>query len=186
MRKIRLYIGIITGVLLCLSATAQDSLQTPLPIQGVGNSAFPSDIDSVKFYDFYKEKGIDLTATQNMALYYEVFRWYKTCYRYSGSTDKGIDCSGFSQMLYKKVYDKDVPHGSYSIYPLCEPLKKDELQEGDFVFFAIRSRSRVSHVGVYLQNGMFAHASTQAGVIISKLSEAYYTKYWYKGGRLKG
>lgn len=185
MRKMRLFIGAIMAVLLCLNAKAQDSLQTPLPIQGITNSAFPADIDSLKFYDFYKKQGIDLTISQNMDLYYEVFRWYKTCYRYGASTDQGIDCSGFSKMLYKKVYDKDVPHGSYSIYPLCEPLKKDELQEGDFVFFAIRSRTKVSHVGVYLQNGMFAHASTQAGVIISKLSEAYYTKYWYKGGRLK-
>lgn len=172
--------------LLSVCAIAQDSLQTPLPIQGIADNSFPADIDSAKFYDFYKKEGIDLTQTQNMALYYEVFRWYKTCYRYSGSSEKGIDCSGFSQMLYKKVYGKDVPHGSYSIYPLCTSIKdKNKLQEGDFVFFTIRSKSRISHVGVYLQNGTFAHATTQAGVIISNLSESYYVRYWYRGGRLK-
>ena len=185
MMRGRIYLAAIFAMLsMCLMA--QDSLETPLPIQGIADNSFPADIDSAKFYEFYKKEGIDLTQTNNMALYYEVFRWYKTCYRYSGSSDKGIDCSGFSQMLYKKIYGKDVPHGSYSIYPLCIPIKdKSKLQEGDFVFFTIRSKSRISHVGVYLQNGQFAHASTQAGVIISNLSEAYYTKYWYRGGRLK-
>ena len=185
MMKGKIYLVAIFAMLsLCLKA--QDSLDTPLPIQGIADNSFPADIDSAKFYEFYKKEGIDLTQTNNMALYYEVFRWYRTCYRYSGSSDKGIDCSGFSQMLYKKIYGKNVPHGSYSIYPLCISIKdKNKLREGDFVFFTIRSKSRISHVGVYLQNGMFAHATTQAGVIISHLSEAYYMRYWYRGGRLK-
>ncbi|MCW5908874.1 MAG: C40 family peptidase [Chitinophagales bacterium] len=161
----------------CFCAIAQDALSVSLP--------FPSDLDSLKVDSFFQKHSIDLAASPNPELYFEVYRWYRTCYRYGGSGEKGIDCSGFTNMLYEKVYGQKIPRASYLIYDVCQPLdKKDEKREGDFVFFKIRKK-RISHVGVYLQNNKFAHASTQAGVIISDLNEAYYKKYFFKAGRLK-
>jgi lipoprotein Spr len=61
-------------------------------------------------------------------------------------------------------------------------VRKDELQEGDLVFFKIHSRS-ISHVGIYLGNNKFAHASSR-GVAINSLDDGYYSRYFYKGGRL--
>ena len=61
--------------------------------------------------------------------------------------------------------------------------RKEELKEGDLVFFKINSKS-ISHVGVYLGDDKFAHASSSKGVMISNLNEAYWKRYYYKGGRL--
>ena len=65
---------------------------------------------------------------------------------------------------------------------MVNPVSKDDLKEGDLVFFKIHSRS-ISHVGIYLGNNRFAHASSK-GVAISSLDDAYYSRYFYKGGRM--
>ena len=57
---------------------------------------------------------------------------------------------------------------------------------GDLVFFSSsRSKKKVAHVGIYLKNGKFIHASTSKGVIVSRLSEDYYTRHWISGGRIR-
>jgi lipoprotein Spr len=147
--------------------------------------SFPDDLDSVRVDSFFRRYSLDINTCRNPELYLEVYRWYRTCYRYGGSGGKGIDCSGFTNMLYEKIYGIKIPRASYLIYDICQPLgKREEKREGDFVFFKIRKK-RVSHVGVYLANNKFAHATTQAGVIISDLDEPYYRKYFFKAGRLK-
>ncbi len=116
-------------------------------------------------------------------LYYEVYDWIGTRYKYSGSTKKGIDCSGFVSEMYKKTYCINLTGGSSDIWQAVKPVEKCDLQEGDILFFKIK-KGQISHVGVYLANNKFAHASVHSGVIISDLNEEYYTKYFYKGGRI--
>lgn len=70
------------------------------------------------------------------------------------------------------------------IYRKIKPIKKTELREGDLVFFKIK-KGKISHVGIYLGQNKFAHASTKSGVTISDLSEPYYSKYFYQAGRIK-
>jgi lipoprotein Spr len=147
---------------------------------------YPPDLDATQVDSFFSTFTINLGRCENPDLYFEIFRWYKTCYRYGGSGDKGIDCSGFTSMIYDKIFGRKIPHSSSGIFEVCTALPKDELPvEGDFVFFKIR-KGRISHVGIYLQHNKFAHASTQSGVIISDLDEPYYKKYFYRAGRLKG
>lgn len=167
-------------IVICLSLTGLKAQDTTAAVW-----AFPASVDSVKVDSFFKQHGLDIRAAQTPELYLEVYNWYRTCYRFGGSGGKGIDCSGFTNMLYEKVYGVKIPRASYLIYEECEPLtKKEEKREGDWVFFKIHKK-RISHVGVYLANNKFAHATTQAGVIISDLNEPYYRKYFYKAGRLK-
>ncbi|MDO7743749.1 MAG: NlpC/P60 family protein, partial [Pedobacter sp.] len=64
-----------------------------------------------------------------------------------------------------------------------DPLPKDELKEGDLVFFKIKS-TRITHIGIYLGDDRFAHASSSRGVVISNLNEPYYSRFFYKGGRI--
>ncbi len=71
------------------------------------------------------------------------------------------------------------------MWPAVQPLEKPDLKEGDFVFIKIR-KGQISHVGIYLGNNKFAHASVKTGVIISDLDEPYYKKYFYRGGRIEG
>ena len=104
--------------------------------------------------------------------------------KYSGTTKKGVDCSGFTNLLYNNVFKKELPRSSSDIAAIAKSISKKELSEGDFVFFSIRS-NKVDHVGIYLANNRFVHASTSKGVIISSLEHPYYAKYFKKGGRLE-
>lgn len=110
--------------------------------------------------------------------------WYGVPYKYAGTTKNGIDCSHFAAELYRKVYGISISGSSGQLQQICSNIKRNELQEGDLLFFKIH-RGRISHVGVYLVNDYFVHASTKAGVIISNLNEEYYKRYYSCAGRYK-
>jgi murein DD-endopeptidase / murein LD-carboxypeptidase len=117
-------------------------------------------------------------------LYYQVFDWVGTRYKYAGKSKKGIDCSGFVSEMYRNAYCVQLQGGSRDIWTTVKPIEKADIREGDILFFKIR-KGQISHVGVYLGNNKFAHASVQNGVIISDLNEDYYKKYFFKGGRIQ-
>jgi murein DD-endopeptidase / murein LD-carboxypeptidase len=121
---------------------------------------------------------------KNAKLYTFIDNWYAVPYKYGGKAKTGIDCSGLVIKLYKEVYDKDVCCSSQSLYSQVKAISQDDLQEGDLIFFKINSEN-ISHVGLYLMNHKFVHASSSKGVVISDLQESYYKKYYYKSGRLK-
>lgn len=178
-----------TGIVLLLALCAHAQADTTAFIQVVDTNyatvVYPSDIDSARVDSFYRKRKLDIHKCMNPDLYFEVYRWYATCYRWGGDTKAGIDCAGFAKMLYSKIYNRNINRSADGIYPQCRPLHKHEMPvEGDFVFFNIRGK-RLSHVGIYLRDGKFAHATVHAGVIISSMDEAYYKKYFYKYGRLK-
>ncbi|GIO39912.1 hypothetical protein J41TS12_47730 [Paenibacillus antibioticophila] len=99
-----------------------------------------------------------------------------------GTTTSGFDCSGFTMYVFSKIGIK-LPHQSASQYKMGTAVEKDELIAGDLVFFNTSGKG-VSHVGVYVGNGEFAHASSSKGVIISKLSESYYVKRYVGAKRI--
>jgi lipoprotein Spr len=126
--------------------------------------------------------GVALSATSNMKLFHFVYDWIGTPYHFGGSSRRGIDCSAFTKELYSEVFNLDIKRNSRDIFSMVNPVGKDDLKEGDLVFFKIHSR-RISHVGIYLGDNKFAHASSR-GVAISSLDDDYYSRYFYKGGRL--
>ena len=128
--------------------------------------------------------GVDENKIENVALYSLIDSWYGTSYKYGGSSKNGIDCSNFANIIYQEIYKKSLTGSSASIYNLCKPLSTNDLQEGDLLFFKIE-KNTISHIGVYLQNNKFVHATTKAGVRIDDLDQAYYKKYFFKAGRLK-
>ena len=133
---------------------------------------------------FYANNQLVPDSACSPQLYYNDYDWIGTRYKYSGSTKKGIDCSGFVSEMYKNAYCIDLAGGSRDIWQTVKPIEKTDLQEGDILFFKIK-KGQISHVGVYLGNNKFAHASVHSGVIISDLDEDYYKKYFYKGGRIQ-
>ncbi|WP_207533597.1 C40 family peptidase [Desertivirga arenae] len=142
-----------------------------------------ADPDNLAKDYFSQIMGIAASATSNVKLYQFVYDWLGTPYRLGGDTEKGIDCSGFAYQLYDKVFNTVIGNNSRNIFSMVNPVNKEELKEGDLVFFKINSKS-ISHVGVYLGDDKFAHASSSRGVMISNLNEAYWRRYYYKGGRL--
>lgn len=130
--------------------------------------------------------GVDINLGDNHKLYLEAAEWIGAPYRGGGESKRGTDCSGFTYQLFRKVYRTQVPRNTEDLKKACSKVAKRNLQEGDLVFFSSnRSRKKVAHVGIYLKNGKFVHASTSKGVIVSKLNEAYYTKHWISGGRIR-
>lgn len=124
---------------------------------------------------------------RNMSLYAEVSQWLGVPYRYGGITRRGLDCSGFTYLIFQKVYGKILPRSTSDLANMkMHHVSKGSLRAGDLVFFATtKSKKKITHVGIYLKNGQFIHASTSRGVIVSHLDEDYYQKRWKKGGRIK-
>lgn len=133
----------------------------------------------------FKEKmGITNKEIKDNKLYSFISDWYGTPYKYGGCEKSGVDCSCFTINLFDKVYDKKMPRTAGEIYKECQKLSLDSAKEGDLIFFKINSNS-ITHVGVYLRDKKFVHASTKRGVLVNSLSEAYYSKYFYSAGKLK-
>jgi cell wall-associated NlpC family hydrolase len=127
---------------------------------------------------------VDEQKIESIPLYVLIDEWYGTTYKYGSCDKNGIDCSNFAAVIYQEIYKKSLKGSSASIFNQCTAVSKNELQEGDLVFFKIE-KNTISHIGVYLQNNKFVHATTKKGVMIDDLDEAYYAKSFFKGGRIK-
>lgn len=128
--------------------------------------------------------GISITESTHLDLYREVADWLGTRYRRGGMNRQAVDCSGFTGVIYKNVYDMQLDRVSTTIAKnLKISVEKEDLIPGDMVFFSTFNKKYINHVGVYIGDGKFIHASIKKGVIVSSLSEGYYSKAWRKGGR---
>jgi len=174
MKKITIVIALFFSVL----AVQAQTKTSPNPTDGKNSD----DQESLAKDYLSQIMGVALSATSNMKLFHFVYDWIGTPYRFGGSSRRGIDCSAFTKELYSQVFNMDIQRSSRDIFSMVSPVRKDDLQEGDLVFFKIHSR-RISHVGIYLGNNRFAHASSR-GVAISSLDDAYYKRYFYRGGRM--
>ncbi|MEJ6982366.1 NlpC/P60 family protein [Pedobacter sp. P351] len=94
---------------------------------------------------------------------------------------KGADCSGFTVLLQKEIYNRQLPRTASQMAESIKRKYEDELKEGDLVFFNFNGQ-KFNHVGIYLQNNRFVHVSTSKGVIVSNLKDPWYYKYFSRGG----
>jgi len=166
---------------------------TPERENSPGNSSSPKDKPPAHKQNVSREGAIIVTYAEklevpkssitNYQLYNFIDVWYGTPYKYGGRSKSGIDCSDFVSLLLQATYNTQVSGDVADLYKQCKRIKSSQLREGDLVFFKINKKSP-SHVGVYLQNHKFVHASVHAGVIIDDLEEDYYKKYFYGAGRI--
>jgi lipoprotein Spr len=120
----------------------------------------------------------------NLSLYKFIDEWYGVRYRFGGNSKKGIDCSAFVQRVYDQVFGASLLRTAIAQFGTAELIwQKDQCKEGDLVFFNIKG-SKISHVGIYLANNFFVHASSSHGITISSLDDKYWSKYFACAGRL--
>lgn len=130
--------------------------------------------------------GLDIDYGDDIPLMVEAASWLGTPYKAAGNDRRGTDCSGLSSAIYRNVYGIPLDRTSGGQYKKnCHKVSKHSLRQGDLVFFAINSSGTISHVGVYLKNNKFIHASSTRGVVVNDLDEDYYRKYFYAAGRPK-
>lgn len=124
----------------------------------------------------------EVEELKNEVLLESLDEWYGTRYRLGGMTKSGVDCSAFVQAVFATTFGISLPRTAREQHRVAQKISRTELKEGDLLFF--NTRGGVSHVGIYLQNNKFIHASTSRGVTISDMFEPYYLKRFIGAGRI--
>jgi len=114
---------------------------------------------TVKIFSFYRE-------------------WKGTKYRLGGTTKAGVDCSALMQHIYREKFKIHLPRTTEKIALEGSKVKKrNKWEVGDLIFFKI-GRKKIRHVGIYLGNNRFLHASTSRGVTVSEINEYWSKNLW--------
>jgi hypothetical protein len=113
----------------------------------------------------------------------DVVAFLGTPYVYGGTSRKGVDCSGFTSRVFASAANLSLPRSTREQYTVGKEVEREELRFGDLVFFNTTGRSP-SHVGIYIEDDLFAHASVSDGVTFSSLESEYYRKRWVGARRV--
>ena len=123
--------------------------------------------------DFKAERRTALTPLEQSKLMREISRYMGVPYQLGGSTPSGMDCSGYTCTVFQRALGMQLPRTSVEQSRLGKRVDLEELKFGDLLFFNT-SGERSSHVGIYLGDDLFAHASVSLGVTISSLQTPYF------------
>lgn len=143
------------------------------------------DEKSVDISSLVKNTSISGSSMKEKVLM-EVIKYLNTPYKYGGNSKNGIDCSAFTQKVYGECLSipiKRTARDQFTEGVLID--EKDELKFGDLVFFDTRQSVKPGHVGIYLGDNLFAHASSSKGVIVSSFDSDYYSSRFMGGRRIK-
>ena len=168
-----------------LSAAPAVAVKETKTIPSIPSSSFSTTIEKCSSLQFKYSMLMDreVESFTNLLLYNFIEDWWGTRYRYGGTDKKGVDCSSFTGQLMQVIYNINLPRTAKDQYQACDKVATEDLKEGDLVFF--NTRGGVSHVGFYLGNNYFVHSSVRNGVIISSLTDDYYSEKFISGGRPK-
>jgi lipoprotein Spr len=156
--------------------------EAPKPTYTTNASAATIETSTAVQFKYAQLMNVEVEAITDTKLYEAIEEWWGTRYRYGGTTKKGIDCSALTGTLLTQAYGFTPERTARAQYAQCQKINREDLQEGDLIFF--NTRGGVSHVGVYLTNNYFVHSSTSSGVTISNLNDDYYSRKYIGGGRI--
>ena len=108
-----------------------------------------------------------------------------TSYRSGGYGKLGIDCSGLVYAVYRDLDNLHLPPSTKKLFNTLRRVSYRDLRYGDLVFFSVNGK-HASHVGLYVGDNKFVHASRSRGVIISSLTEQYYRQSYVGARRVTG
>ena len=113
-----------------------------------------------------------------------IMDWLGTPYRFGGESRRGIDCSAFTRQVFIETSEIEIPRTARTQINIGKDIEMDDLVFGDLIFFHTYSWRFASHVGIYLGDNLFAHASSRYGVTVSSLESTYYNRRFIKGKRI--
>lgn len=117
---------------------------------------------------------------------FELVSYLNTPYRYGGESKRGIDCSAFTQIVYRNSLNINIPRTAREQYRSWKIFNnKNDLKFGDLIYFNTSKRYFPGHVGIYLDDNLFAHASSSKGVIVSSLEDNYFSNKFVGANRIK-
>ncbi len=166
---------------------------------------FASDDDYIEFIELNPGELLDMDSFKSLWLRYAegrsvddmteagiykqelmnvIMDWLGTPYLFGGNSSKSIDCSAFTQRIYLNAAGLLLPRTARTQIDVGRPVLRDELEFGDLIFFHTYSYKFPSHVGIYLGDGLFVHASSRWGVVVSELTSDYYRSHFIGGRRL--
>ncbi|QDJ12862.1 endopeptidase [Mergibacter septicus] len=111
-------------------------------------------------------------------------QWENTPYRLGGNSYRGIDCSAFVMRVFAEGFTVHLPRTTVGQSKTGIRITKDQLQTGDLVFFKTGQGPNGYHVGIYVKEGHFIHASTSKGVTYSSLNNSYWKKVFWQARRV--
>jgi probable lipoprotein NlpC len=123
-------------------------------------------------------------AAQRSDVMAEIINWIGTRYEFGGEDRSGIDCSSFTRQVFGKAFGLDLPRTAYEQSQLGDPVTKDALQFGDLVFFKTARYAPITHVGIYIGEGLFANAACSRGVTVASLEDTYWSAHYVGARRL--
>jgi cell wall-associated NlpC family hydrolase len=117
------------------------------------------------------------------ALYQHFSQWKGTPYKFGGQDRNGVDCSGFVYLTFRTRFGLELPRSTDEQVEIGRDVTGKLLQPGDLLFFRIGFFDR--HVGIYLENKTFIHASKDRGIMISSLDNQYWYSKFQKAKRIR-
>lgn len=127
----------------------------------------------------YGKSSLNTDSQTLEKLYQQHATWRGTPYRLGGNSRSGIDCSAFVQTTFNELFNIKLPRTTNQQVRIGKKIGRSELQAGDLVFFR-----KGGHVGIYLENDRFLHASTRLGVTISRMDNVYWSRYYWRSIRI--
>jgi probable lipoprotein NlpC len=125
-----------------------------------------------------------MASLKSKSLYNFITDWAGVKYQLGGLNKNGIDCSGFAMLLQQKIYGVELPRRSRDQAERINQKSTSQLKEGDLIFFSFGGQE-IDHVGIYLNDNFFVHASTNRGVVVDDLNINAYQKALVKSGSVK-
>lgn len=142
----------------------------------------PSNMTSLKDQSLTHQVSHPQAEALKTKILAEYSHWKGTRYHLGGHSRRGIDCSALMQEIFQGSMSMDLPRTTGEQMRNGYRISKGELKPGDLVFFKTSRATR--HVGVYVGNNEFVHASRKKGVTVSNLDNEYWQAHYETARRL--
>ncbi len=186
---VKLANGEIEDEYLLLDSLILDAGEDPIELELEDDKPVDLDVFRTMYLSYIEGEdesivGTTLAGISKKKIMEAIINWLGTPYYFGGTTDRGIDCSAFTRQIFYLSAHLLLPRTAAEQYKIGKKVDKNNLEFGDLVFFHTRRHAYVSHVGIYIGDGLFAHSSSRYGVTVSSLESQYYSKRFIGARRI--